>query len=270
MKWCICGLIIVGVYLFCLPNVHSLTVYGGNIYSMKFNKCYDMNVTIVGNDVIDEGEYTVLTPNCTRTWINTYRCNCTDKWWFNVSFLPTTKNNYIFYYNYTIKEESNDGGGGSGGGHSSGGGTTTYNQTTGYNTTTINSTVPSTPVENNTSPNENLPAPVAPVVQPVADNTPTNTVVTPTVPNNTSTLQPPNTNPQPPPQPMNLGVIVSIVLGVLLFAGVLIVYLIGVFMRGEKEDKVQTRISAIKSKPKITTEGEIQYIMAKIVKKHTK
>ena len=79
-------------------------LYGGETWSYYFPLCNELRVNILGTLPIDDGEYTILN-NCTGG-NNTYVCDCSDDYYFNVSFKTNTINDYTFLFNYDyFKEE---------------------------------------------------------------------------------------------------------------------------------------------------------------------
>lgn len=115
--------ILIMMMFIMIPSV--LSIYGGGTYIYHFDKCDELRVNVTGNLTIDEGEYTVLN-NCIKN-NNSYICNCTNDFDFNISFKINAINNYTFAFNYdytkivTDEDSSssnsnlNSGGGGGGG-----------------------------------------------------------------------------------------------------------------------------------------------------------
>ena len=101
-------------FLLFIPIVFAL--YGGETWTYHFDKCDVLRVNITSNLTIDEGEYTILN-NCTKNDTNYYICDCTDDYYFNITFKINTINNYTFNFNYAysnvIEEQQSSGGGSS-------------------------------------------------------------------------------------------------------------------------------------------------------------
>lgn len=85
------------MFIFLLPIATAL--YGGETWSYHFPYCNELRVEIAGELQIDYGEYLILN-NCTENSPNYYTCNCTNDYYFNVSFKTNTVNSYIFDFNY--------------------------------------------------------------------------------------------------------------------------------------------------------------------------
>ena len=93
-------LIIILVML--LPTVTAL--YGGETWSYYFPYCNKLIVNITGELQIDDEEYLILN-NCTEISPNNYVCNCSNNYYFNVSFKTNAVNNYTFDFNYDYSKE---------------------------------------------------------------------------------------------------------------------------------------------------------------------
>jgi len=85
----------------CLPIVTA--IYGGETWTYHFPYCNKLTVNITGTLPIETNEYTVLN-DCTKN-NNSYTCDCTDDYDFNVTFKTNTINNYTFDFNYDYSME---------------------------------------------------------------------------------------------------------------------------------------------------------------------
>ncbi len=86
-----------------LPSVKA--IYGGETFTYHFPYCDELKVNITGELPIDEGEYIILN-DCTEIENNYYICNCSNDYYFNVSFKINTLNNYTFDFNYDYSKET--------------------------------------------------------------------------------------------------------------------------------------------------------------------
>ena len=109
--------ILIILMLILIPIVTA--IYGGETWTYNFPECNTLRVNITAIDTIDDGEYIILN-NCTKNGTNYYICDCTDDYYFNVTFNITGVNNYTFSFNYDyeryVEEQTSGGGGGGGGG----------------------------------------------------------------------------------------------------------------------------------------------------------
>ena len=115
-------------FLLLIPLASAL--YGGEDYIKHFDECDLLGVIIEGDRTIDDGEYIINNNNCINKGSNTWLCNCTDDYIFNVSFKINTVNDYNITFDWNYSEEdtpTDDNGGSSSGGGSSGGGSYSYN-----------------------------------------------------------------------------------------------------------------------------------------------
>ena len=79
-------------------------LYGGETWSYHFPYCNKLIVNITGELQIDDEEYLILN-NCTEISPNNYVCNCSNNYYFNVSFKTNAVNNYTFDFNYDYSKE---------------------------------------------------------------------------------------------------------------------------------------------------------------------
>ena len=90
------------IFVMLLPTVTAL--YGGETWSYYFPYCNKLIVNITGELQIDDEEYLILN-NCTEISPNNYVCNCSNNYYFNVSFKTNAVNNYTFDFNYDYSKE---------------------------------------------------------------------------------------------------------------------------------------------------------------------
>lgn len=124
--------------LVLIPLASAL--YGGETWLYHFPECDELRVNITANLTIDDGEYTIHN-YCEETYENYFICNCSDDFYFNVSFETNTVNNYNFKFNYDYSKEvvEKEVSGGDGGSRSSGGSGYAYDgMIKGNRTTTLN------------------------------------------------------------------------------------------------------------------------------------
>ena len=95
-------IILIAFLVMLLPTVTAL--YGGDTWTYHFPLCNQLKVNITGTLPIDDNEYLILN-NCTETSPNNYICNCSDDYYFNVSFKTNTINDYTFLFNYEYSKE---------------------------------------------------------------------------------------------------------------------------------------------------------------------
>lgn len=110
--------VILMIILFFIPSVNAISISGGETWVYNFPECDELRVTIIANLTIHDGEYTIL--NDCEGGNNSFVCDCTNDFDFNVSFKINTINSYTFDFNYDYSREfvetvSGSTGGGGGG-----------------------------------------------------------------------------------------------------------------------------------------------------------
>jgi hypothetical protein len=115
-------IILIILSLLVMPSAFGLVA--GDTWKYYFDDCYNkLNAEIIGEDTIVEGEYKLLSSNCTAVNYTYYECNCSGDFWFNLSFSLLARNNYTIKFNHNyltaeIKETKKSGGSSGGGGGS--------------------------------------------------------------------------------------------------------------------------------------------------------
>jgi hypothetical protein len=98
----------------------SSAVIGGDNYNLiHINDCTELYISVTGEYMIDNDEYSLY--NCNETINNTWVCNCSGDFDVILKTKHNTINNYTFHINYTytqaysVPSSSGGGGGGSSG-----------------------------------------------------------------------------------------------------------------------------------------------------------
>lgn len=94
-------IILLMIMVMIIPSV--MAIYGGETWIYHFDECDELRVDITGNLEIDEGEY-IIHNECMGD-NNSFICNCSNDFNFNVSFKINTVNNYTFSFNYDYSRE---------------------------------------------------------------------------------------------------------------------------------------------------------------------
>lgn len=130
------------ITILLLPTV--LGTIGGDTWTYNFPYCNELKVNITASLAIDDGEYTVNNINCTEAYVNYFECDCSNNYYFNISFATNAFNTYnlSFNYNYSkeapVEEEEDDSGSSGSSGGRGGGGRVITGLTKGSKTTTLN------------------------------------------------------------------------------------------------------------------------------------
>lgn len=88
--------IILSIFVILLGMPFVIGLNGGDDYLYYFEHCKRLEVNITGDLQIDDGEY-ILNSACDIDGEDYWICNCTDDWYFNLTPLPNTINNYSIF-----------------------------------------------------------------------------------------------------------------------------------------------------------------------------